>query len=49
MSGQNPVGNKSTIGLPHHCGKLQKRIATQLIHSELKIIEPSMDLGLHFL
>jgi hypothetical protein len=29
------------IGLPHHCGELQKRIATQLIHSQLKIIEPS--------
>jgi hypothetical protein len=40
---------RPSIGVPHHCCELQERIATQFVNSQLKIIEPGLDLSLRFL
>jgi hypothetical protein len=43
------ASRRPSTGVPHHCCELQERIATQFDNSQLKIIEPALDLSLRFL
>jgi hypothetical protein len=40
---------RPSTGMTHHCCELQERIATQFVNSQLKLIEPGLDLSLRFL